>query len=118
MGRIYVRQRPELRGRQLSTVRAALANSDSYHVEPDSTEEDASDGSDNESVATDASSDEDEPEYVFETPTASNNQRALGEQALARASFELEEVGPKFGDIAQFLRNTKGPLSESAREYW
>ncbi|KAF8175421.1 hypothetical protein K438DRAFT_1771045 [Mycena galopus ATCC 62051] len=109
---------------ELPTVRAAaaikdlLANSDLYHVEPDSTEEDASHVSDNESVATDASSDEDEPEHVFETPTASNTQRALNDQALARASFELEEVGPKFGDIAEFLRNTKGPCPRARAKYW
>ncbi|KAJ6501312.1 hypothetical protein DFH09DRAFT_1102586 [Mycena vulgaris] len=46
---------------------------------------------------------------------ASNNQQALGEQALARTLFELDDMGSKFEDLAEFLKNTQGPLPSSAR---
>ncbi|KAJ6582512.1 hypothetical protein DFH09DRAFT_1360400 [Mycena vulgaris] len=120
---------------ELPTARAAavvadiLNGDDSCHDDPreDDVEEDDGDDSDNESVATDESSDSGEddddeidtqaPETsrVPEVPSASNHQQALGEQALARTLFELDDMGSKFGDLAEFLKNTQGPLPSSAR---
>ncbi|KAF7362702.1 hypothetical protein MVEN_00619500 [Mycena venus] len=94
---------------------------------------DEDDFSDTESVATDASSDSDdgesdhdddepvadESEEVVrgpEIPSALKNQQALGEQALARALWELEDMGPKFLDLAEFLKHNRGPLVGNARQ--
>jgi hypothetical protein len=92
---------------------------------------DDEDSSDSESVATDASSDsdddesddeepiDDESEEVMrshEIPSASKNQQALGEQALARALWELEDMGPKFLDLSEFLKHNCGPLVGNTRE--
>ncbi|KAJ6486185.1 putative integral membrane protein conserved region-domain-containing protein [Mycena vitilis] len=69
-----------------------------------------------ESVASDASSDAGEDDVVLpEIPNASKNRQALGEQALARTGFELDETGPKWRDLAEFLKNTD-PLEGNARD--
>ncbi|KAJ7768826.1 hypothetical protein B0H16DRAFT_1780867 [Mycena metata] len=114
---------------QLPTVRAAavvtdlLGSNESCH----DTEEKADESdSDNESVDTDASSDsddsdDDDPDDAQETAlqgpqSPPQNQRALGEQALARALFELEEMDQKFRDLTEYLKHNPGPLSDSSTE--
>ncbi|KAJ6605106.1 hypothetical protein B0H10DRAFT_1957228 [Mycena sp. CBHHK59/15] len=66
---------------------------------------------DSASVATDASSelesdseDANTPVVIESHPQAAQNVAALGEQALARTLFELQEVRPKFSDLAQLDR--------------
>ncbi|KAJ7462595.1 hypothetical protein FB451DRAFT_1180894 [Mycena latifolia] len=115
--------------RELPTVRAATAiedllrNDDSCHDGPSPDDDADPDGSDDESVASNTSSDsEDEVDesgsmpHSAEKPSPSNNRKALGEQALARTMFELEEMGSKFNDLAEFLKNAQGPLTGSARD--
>jgi hypothetical protein len=53
---------------------------------------------------------------VPEIPSASKTREALGEQALARTMLELEEMGSKFRDLAEFLTNKRGPLGGNDRD--
>ncbi|KAJ7015879.1 hypothetical protein C8F04DRAFT_1363278 [Mycena alexandri] len=109
-----------------AAVTDLLRNDDSCHdtVSPEE-EEVNEDDSDNESVDTDASSDSDESDDESDdapetAPQVSHrppqNQLALGEQALARTLFELEDMGQKLGDLAEYLKHHPGPLSDSSRE--
>ncbi|KAJ7023953.1 hypothetical protein C8F04DRAFT_1047632 [Mycena alexandri] len=113
--------RPTLRA--AAAVTDILASDESCHDPFNPEEEDGNDESDNESVATDASSNssdsDDEPEDEPEpqsSQTVPKNQQALGEQALARTLFELDDMGQKFGDLAEFLKHHPGSLSDSSRD--
>ncbi|KAJ7936975.1 hypothetical protein B0H13DRAFT_2431003 [Mycena leptocephala] len=44
---------------------------------------------------------------------ATNNLAALGEQGLARTIYELQDVAPKLGDLAEYMQRKSGPLSIS-----
>ncbi|KAJ7094103.1 hypothetical protein C8R44DRAFT_951908 [Mycena epipterygia] len=113
---------------ELPTVHAAaivadlLENDESCRDDSglDDTEDDDCD-SDNESVATDASSDSDDSDNededaLPEIPSVSNSQQALGEQALSRTFFELDEMASKFRDLAEFLKHNQGSLPDSTRD--
>ncbi|KAJ7884021.1 hypothetical protein B0H13DRAFT_2343878 [Mycena leptocephala] len=70
-------------------------------------------------VDTDAPSDsDDESEDVndLSTQRAANNLAALREQALAWTIYELQEVAPRLGDLAEYMQRKSGPLSISVLE--
>ncbi|KAJ6537086.1 hypothetical protein B0H19DRAFT_1213716 [Mycena capillaripes] len=69
-------------------------------------------------IDTDASSDsgDDDDEDDSVQDRASVNLAALGEQALARTIYELDEIGPRAGDLAEFLKHRSGPVSAAERE--
>ncbi|KAJ7840928.1 hypothetical protein B0H14DRAFT_3869338 [Mycena olivaceomarginata] len=83
--------------------------------ETDSTPEVEIEEDDDSDVDTDASSDSGDESDAKEDGLqgrASINVAALGEQALARTIYELDEIGPKMGDLAEFLKRKKsGPIS-------
>ncbi|KAJ7237959.1 hypothetical protein C8J57DRAFT_1246702 [Mycena rebaudengoi] len=100
----------------LPTARAAAAIADVLAADEshDSDEEDVAadyDGSDAESIASNESSDSDSDDAPL-IPSPSMNRMALGEQALSRTVYELEESASKFGDLAEFLKNHEESLSD------
>jgi hypothetical protein len=92
----------------------AVATDDENESEGLVEEEEGSD------VDTDASSDlgdeADEADDLKEHERASVNVAALGEQALARTIHELDEMGPRIGDLAEFLKRKSGPLSATEQK--
>ncbi|KAJ7704282.1 hypothetical protein B0H14DRAFT_3646774, partial [Mycena olivaceomarginata] len=92
----------------------AAAADDENESEGEVEEEEGSD------VDTDASSDSgeeaDEADDLKENERASVNVAALGEQALARTIHELDEMGPRMGDLAEFLKRKSGPLSATEQK--
>ncbi|KAJ7626694.1 hypothetical protein B0H17DRAFT_963315, partial [Mycena rosella] len=90
------------------TVRAAAAIADLLR------EDDSCDA-----VPLEAEGDTDEEEHKKQRRTATSSRReftnlaALGEQALARTVYELGDVAPRLGDLAEFLQRKSGPLSSS-----
>ncbi|KAJ7883427.1 hypothetical protein B0H14DRAFT_2339555, partial [Mycena olivaceomarginata] len=89
----------------------AAAADDENESEGEVEEEEGSD------VDTDASSDSgDEADDLKEHERASVNVAALGEQALARTIHELDEMGPRMGDLAEFLKRKSGPLSATEQK--
>jgi hypothetical protein len=101
------------------TVRAASAVADILREENTAVgageeeaapEEDVDDsGSD---IDTDMSSDSgDEDIEDLSSQRAPTNLAALGEQALARTIYELQDVAPRRGDLAEFMKRKSGPLS-------
>ncbi|KAJ7259016.1 hypothetical protein C8J57DRAFT_1515717 [Mycena rebaudengoi] len=102
--------------KDLPTARAAAAIADVLTADEshDSDEEDVAanyDGSDAESIASNESSDSDSDDAPL-IPSPSMNRMALGEQALSRTVYELEESASKFGDLAKFLKNHEESLSD------
>jgi hypothetical protein len=107
------------------TVRAAAAVADLLREDETCTvapveaeEEIPAEGEDDDSdVDTDASSDSGDEGDIqalqVEDPSqrASTNLAALGEQALARTIYELQDVAPRLGDLAEFMKRKTGPLS-------
>ncbi|KAJ7880819.1 hypothetical protein B0H13DRAFT_2541220, partial [Mycena leptocephala] len=78
------------------------------------TDVDAKDDDSDSDVDTDASSEsDDDSEDVLSTQRATNNLAALGEQGLARTIYELQDVAPKLGDLAEYMQRKSGPLSIS-----
>jgi hypothetical protein len=59
-------------------------------------------------IDTDVSSDDDDDDPLERVP---GNLAALGEQALARTVHELQDIGPRLGDLADFMKQKTGPLS-------
>ncbi|KAJ7748264.1 hypothetical protein DFH07DRAFT_1036583 [Mycena maculata] len=55
-------------------------------------------------VDTDASSDSSDEAAEDPSQRASNNLAILGEQALARTIYELQEVAPRLRDLAEFMK--------------
>jgi hypothetical protein len=110
------------------TVRAAAAVADLFREDESCTavnadaghnKDDVLDGEiEDEDVDTDASSDsgDDDDEEDSARERASGNLAALGEQALARTIYELDEIGPRAGDFAEFLKRKSGPVSAAERE--
>ncbi|KAJ6560825.1 hypothetical protein DFH09DRAFT_1482418 [Mycena vulgaris] len=109
------------------TVRAAAAVADLLHEAESCTAVDAGQDKDgvpegeieeDTDIDTDASSysevDDDEDGSIRER--ASGSLAALGEQALARTIYELDETGPRAGDLAEFLKRKSGPVSAAERE--
>ncbi|KAJ7112524.1 hypothetical protein C8R44DRAFT_741610 [Mycena epipterygia] len=47
---------------------------------------------------------------------ASDNLAALGEQALARTVYELQDMAPRLGDLAEYMKRKAGPLSTNERK--
>ncbi|KAJ7027421.1 hypothetical protein C8F04DRAFT_1189549 [Mycena alexandri] len=101
------------------TVRAAAAVADllQEHEPTSDDEEDGTPDLENDSdsdIDTDASSDSDDDSGGEEDPrgaAAAGNLAALGEQALARTVYELQEMGPRLGDLAEYMKRKSGPLS-------
>ncbi|KAJ7831183.1 hypothetical protein B0H13DRAFT_2432002 [Mycena leptocephala] len=110
------------------TVRAAAAVADLLREDESCTavnadaghnKDDVLDGEiEDEDVDTDASSDsgDDDDEEDSARERASGNLAALGEQALARTIYELDEIGPRAGDLAEFLKRKSGPVSAAEQE--
>jgi hypothetical protein len=59
-------------------------------------------------IDTDVSSDDNDDDPLERVP---GNLAALGEQALARTVHELQDIGPRLGDLADFMKQKTGPLS-------
>ncbi|KAJ7094304.1 hypothetical protein C8R44DRAFT_749496 [Mycena epipterygia] len=108
------------------TVRAAAAVADLLRGDEscvaipsdgdtDAVESEAEKGDESDSdVDTDASSDSEEEDGPAER--AASNLAALGEQVLARTIYELQDFGPKAGDLAEFMKRKSGPLSDAERD--
>ncbi|KAJ7291832.1 hypothetical protein C8J57DRAFT_1492294 [Mycena rebaudengoi] len=108
----------------LPTVRAAAVVADLLEGDEDC--HDADDGqdssqhgtstdSDDESIASDDSSDSEDEDCVLAIlPT--QNQSALGEQALSGTLYELEDSAPKYGDLVEFLKNHQTPASDTTSD--
>ncbi|KAJ7852641.1 hypothetical protein B0H14DRAFT_2580813 [Mycena olivaceomarginata] len=101
------------------TVRATSAVADILHEENTAIgageeeavpEEDVDDSGSN--IDTDMSSDSgDEDIEDLSSLCASTNLAALGEQALAWTIYELQDVVPRLGDLAEFMKRKSGPLA-------
>ncbi|KAJ7856493.1 hypothetical protein B0H14DRAFT_3136050 [Mycena olivaceomarginata] len=113
----------EQASRIAALIRDILQEDSAFHKDSsaEADEEDLEDEDDNESVATDASSDSDseddsdddlEPEF-----RATQNIAALGEQAVARTVFELEDMASRLADLGAYLDHRVTGLSpeESAK---
>ncbi|KAJ7495243.1 hypothetical protein FB451DRAFT_1163981 [Mycena latifolia] len=67
-------------------------------------------------VDTEASSDSDREDEERPRANASGNLAALGEQALTRTIYELQDMGLRLGDLAEFMKRKSGPLSPSKHD--
>ncbi|KAF7378334.1 hypothetical protein MSAN_00259400 [Mycena sanguinolenta] len=84
-------------------IQAILQNKDGGEG---SDEDDGSGEDDNASVATDESSESDSENDELETTNpsrATQNMAALGEQALSRVLFELDDIAPRLADLGTYL---------------
>ncbi|KAJ7735193.1 hypothetical protein B0H16DRAFT_1731455 [Mycena metata] len=104
------------------TVRAAAAVADllredtaaPVELEPD--DDDAPESDFEEDIDTDASSDSgDEDDESAHSQRASTNLAALGEQALARTVYELKEIAPGLGDLAEFMKKKVGRVESTTQ---
>ncbi|KAJ7922111.1 hypothetical protein B0H13DRAFT_2412246 [Mycena leptocephala] len=121
------REEKTAEGSERPTIRAAAAVADLLREDEAGVESptkssqdavaadvDAKDDDSDSDVDTDASSDSDnDSEDVLSTQRATNNLAALGEQGLARTIYELQDVAPKLGDLAEYMQRKSGPLSIS-----
>ncbi|KAJ6610917.1 hypothetical protein B0H10DRAFT_2224618 [Mycena sp. CBHHK59/15] len=85
------------------------------NLEGDDDEETTKGDESDRNIDSDASSDSgDDKDEVIDR--ASGNLAALGEQALARTVFELQDIGPKLGDLAEYMKRKAGLLSATERD--
>jgi hypothetical protein len=109
---------------QAAAAVADLLREDGFPVAAAADDENESEGEvedkEGSDVDTDASSDSgdeaDEADDLKEHERASVNVTALGEHALACTIHELDEMGPRMGDLAEFLKRKSGPLSATEQK--
>ncbi|KAJ7862804.1 hypothetical protein B0H14DRAFT_3610831 [Mycena olivaceomarginata] len=111
-------ERPTVRA--AATIADILCDEDAVGVpveEKDGPQDEGDLEDDVSDVDTDTSSDSgDEHVEDLSSQRATTNLAALGEQALSRTIYELQDVAPRLGDLAEFLKRKSGPLSATEHQ--